>query len=128
MSLCHKFAWRAQSGNHNAAVFFKVRWISIGHRGTHLEMALVRFQLCLYHKLESPAQFTSVKSRPRCPHTLDLAQSDGCSGPQACSSVCHCCLLMPHSGCVGKREKKLLENFNPRPKIGRHSSFIVDCG
>lgn len=57
---------------------------------------LVLFQLCLYHKLESPVQFTSVKSCPRCEHTLDLAQSVCCTGPQACNRVRHaaywCCI------------------------------------
>lgn len=47
----------------------------IARSGTCLEKSLIRFQLCLYHKVKSSAQFTSVKNCPRCPHTLDLAQS-----------------------------------------------------
>lgn len=107
---------------------FKVHWISSGltregvaRRGTRLEMGLVRFQLCLYHKLESPAQFTSVKNCPRREHTLDLAQSVCCSGPQACNVVRHCCLLVLHSSGMGKTAGGLLTKTNDLEVFKYHS-------
>lgn len=97
----------------------RVHWLysrlaqeAVVHQGTHMEMGLVCFQLYLYHKLESPAQFTSVKHSPCCEHTLDLAQSMCCSRPQACNSMCvtaayWCCIQVIW-------EKKTTRGSSPR--------------
>lgn len=86
------------------------------HRGTRLEMGLVRLQLRQYHKLESPAQFTSVKICPRGEHTLDLAQSVRCSDPQACNGVRHRCLLMLRSSPIGKTADGFPQTNIQQPK------------
>lgn len=86
----------------------------VAYRGTLLEMGLV-FQLRLYHKLESPAQSASVKSCPRCEHTLDLAQSVFCSGPQARNGLRHRCRRVLHSSLVGKKLPSGLQNQHQRP-------------
>lgn len=93
-------AWQEQKGNCNAAVFSKVRWLSsrllqkgAAYRGTRLATVLVAFQLGLYHKVESQAQFKTIKSCPRCEHTLTLVQSVFSRGPQACNVVRHHCTV-----------------------------------
>lgn len=72
------------------------------------------FQFSLYHKLESPPQFTFVKHCPRCPHTLNLAQSVRCSGPRACNSVC---VTTPYWYYFQSLKGKIAEDLQSEAKI-----------
>lgn len=80
----------------------KVCWVpsrltqeGVAYYGMRLAMA---FQLCQYHKLNSPAYFKSINSCPRYEHTLSLAQSVRCIGPVACNIVRHRWLPALRSG------------------------------
>ncbi|KAF0039546.1 hypothetical protein F2P81_007781 [Scophthalmus maximus] len=95
------------------------RKVYVAQCGTPLELCSVRFQLYLYHKLESPAQFGSVKNCPRCEHTLDLAQSVRCSGPRL---VIVCVSLLPTGAAFKSYGKKVQGNLI-RKRIGEEKRY-----
>lgn len=98
------------------------RKVYVAQCGTPLELCSVRFQLYLYHKLESPAQFGSVKNCPRCEHTLDLAQSVRCSGPRL---VIVCVSLLPTGAAFKSYGKKVQgEPSNPDQQPQKYSNIV----